>query len=157
MLIYPLWSSCLLPRSFQHISNKEYVHISSVELLVYFLESLNTYLIRNMLIYSLCSPWSTSLSFQHISDDHISSLELLVYYLKLLKHLEWGIYSYILFGAPSQLPCAFKTYWIRNMLLYPLWSSWSTSLSFQHISNKEYAHMSSLKLLVYFFQLFKHI
>ena len=54
----------------------------------------------------------------------------MVYFLKLLTHIQWGIYSYILFGTPGLLPQDFETYLIWNVLMYLLWSSWSTSQAF---------------------------
>ena len=105
----------------------------------------------NIVIHPLSSSWSTSSSFQDISNKentHISSSELLVYFIKLLRHIYQGTYSYILFGAPGLLPQAFKTYPIRRMFLYALWSSWSTSASFEDISIEEYNKIFSLKFLV---------
>ena len=108
-------------------------------------------------------------------DTHVSSLQLLVYFLKLLRHISYSIYSYILFGAPSLLPPAFGTYPKRNILIHPLWSSLPTSLSkeeythtssvelltyfleLEDMSNKIYAHTSSLELQVCIFKLLRHI
>ena len=96
-------------------------------------QAFNTYLIRNILIYPPWSSWSISLRFGDISNreyTHISSLELMVYFLELSTHIQWGIYSYILFGTPGLLPQTFEAYLIRNVLMYLLWSSWSTSQAF---------------------------
>ena len=47
-----------------------------------------------------------------------------------------GLLPHIFFGAPGLLPSAFKTSLIGNMVIYLLWSFWSTSLCFQDISNR---------------------
>ena len=113
MFIYPLWSPCSTSSNFSHISIKEYTHMSSLELLVYFHKILRQYLIRSILRYLIWSTGSTSSSFQHIFNKeytryppwrscstsvrfsdisnmeytHISALEPMVSYLKLVTHV----------------------------------------------------------------------
>jgi len=53
----------------------------------------------------------------------------------------------ILSGAAGLLPQALKTHPRRNTLIFPLWSSWSTSLNFETISNTECTHISPLDVL----------